>query len=287
MIAVGPARAAEPTEAPKVAVLDVKAVGNLDPASVVALSSLIASEAARSRVKVISGADLQALVGLEVQKQLAGCSDGSCLAQVGGALGVDYLLASEIGEVGGRWLLTTTLLDVARSTALARVTKVAKTPGELVDVAGAAVAETLAALSPAQLPAATPAAAAPAPAAETPVAALSTNLRAPMRIAGFSLVGVGGGALIAGVVAGVLAKNEHADAKATPPATDATLSAKKASIDKKLWIADGLFIAATLAGAAGAALVLTAPAADAPLSSATVGFAPTSGGGVLVVSGGF
>jgi hypothetical protein len=296
--AASPARAAELGPEVKIGVLDVRTAGSVDPASVAALLSLIASEATHSQATVVSGADLQALIGLETQKQLAGCGDGSCLAQVGGALGVDYLLVSEVGEVGGRWLLTTTLLDVTKATALRRVTKVAKTVGELVDVAGAAVAETVAVLAPvAPAPAAaspattTAGAAAPTgPAVSTPGVepTPSASRRGPMRLVGSSALGVGGIALLSGVVAGVLARREHDRALSSPPASSAALAAKRASIRKKLWIADGSFIGAVVAAGVGAALLLTAPQADAPSPAAvSLGIAPTPGGAAFVLTGGF
>ena len=118
----------------KIAVLEVKAVGTFDPKTVAGLGSLIATEAGRYPAKVVAGADLLALIGFDKQKQLLGCTDNSCLVQIGGALGVDFLLTSEVAAVGDRWLLTTTLLDVVKASALARSTKQAKTPGDLVDL---------------------------------------------------------------------------------------------------------------------------------------------------------
>ncbi len=100
LLAFAPA-AALAAGAPKVAVLDVKAVGRFDPQTVAGLSALIASTAAGHReVKAITGSDLMALLGLERQKELLGCSDTSCLAQIAGGLAVEYLITSEVSEVG-------------------------------------------------------------------------------------------------------------------------------------------------------------------------------------------
>ncbi|MGI5862087.1 MAG: hypothetical protein ACOX6T_08510 [Myxococcales bacterium] len=105
----------------KIAVLDVNAVGAFDAKTIAGLSTLIAYEASQYNFQVISGADVRALITHDRQKQLLGCSDSSCLTEVGGALGVEYILSSEVSEVGGVWLVSLTLIDVAKSSAAKRV----------------------------------------------------------------------------------------------------------------------------------------------------------------------
>lgn len=307
------ARAAEKPRGPRVAVLDVRALGGADPKLVTALSPSIVAEAARYPVQVIAGSDLRALLGLEAQKQLAGCDDSGCLAQIGGAMGVEYLLVVDVGEIGGRWNLSLSLLDVPHARAAARSSKPARSAGELMDVVPAAVAE---AMAPFAAPAARPeqpakpqpptstttttpstaptssTASKPVPPAATATAASSTG--SVQRIAGWTLVGVGGAALVGGIVAGVLAKDEHDQAAANPPSDEAALADVKSSVDAKLWVADGLFIAAVVAAGAGLAVALTAPSAPAPAAAGpssaappTVGVGPIPGGGAVFVSGGF
>lgn len=267
-----------------VAVPDVRAVGDFNPKSIAALSSLIATEMARYRVKVVAGSDLGALVSLEKQKQLLDCTDSRCLSEIGGALAVEYLLISEVGEVGGRWLLTMALLDAVKGNALGRATKHARAPGELVDLVAPALEEiTRNTALTLPVPAVAPAqAAAPAQVVHAPGLTGSSS----RKITGFSLIGAGGAALAGGVICGALARDQHARALANPPASEAELSSIKGSIDRKLWAADGLFIGAAVAAAAGLVLVLTAPA-DSAAPSAKLSFAPVASGGALVASGGF
>src|SRR5438309_267107 len=55
-------------------------------------------------LKVTSRSEMQALLGLERQKELMGCSDestASCLAELAGALGADGVLTGTLGKVGG------------------------------------------------------------------------------------------------------------------------------------------------------------------------------------------
>lgn len=134
---------ADRSSLPRVAVLDVRTIGNFDPKEVAALSSLAASEVGRYTVRVFAGADLEALLGFEKQKALIGCTDGSCLAEISGALGVDYLLSFEVGQVGKRWLLTATLMSVAKATAIQRATRTSTTQEELVDVVRPVIEEAL------------------------------------------------------------------------------------------------------------------------------------------------
>ncbi len=56
--------------------------------------------------QVMSAKELGALIGLERQKQLLGCSESaSCLAEIGNALGVDGLLLGSVGKFGDEYQL--------------------------------------------------------------------------------------------------------------------------------------------------------------------------------------
>ncbi|MGC4118036.1 MAG: hypothetical protein QM765_26490 [Myxococcales bacterium] len=139
LLAVGPsARAAEPPNK-RIAVLDIKVVGNVDAKTVAGLSSYIASEASRLGLRVIAGSDIAAVIGFAKQRELLACSDSSCLVELGGGLGVDYLLSSEVSEVAGVWLLSLALLDVRGGRSMNRLTKRSNEPRGLVDAVPEAV----------------------------------------------------------------------------------------------------------------------------------------------------
>jgi hypothetical protein len=250
------AAAAQAARTPQVAVLDLRTVGGFDPRTVAGLSSLIASEAAHQGARVLAGADLRAFIGFDRERQLAGCGDDSCLAQIGGALGVDYLLAAEVGEVGGRWLLTLSLLDMAKAAGVGRTTRTAHSPGELVDVVPGAVAEVFAGL-PGRRPSAP---AAPAePAAALPSAASHPAESTPPAASAIAPPPA------AGAWAGLSARSMHASGLSSPPATAAALAQLQSDIAARAWLADGLFAGAAVAAAAGAVLVSVAPVAVSPL----------------------
>jgi hypothetical protein len=175
----GAATAPRPAAAAKlkVVVMDVRATGAGDPKLVEGLSSLVASEVARRpNLAVIAGADLRTLMGYERQRQLVGCTESSCLAELAGALGAAFLVSTEYSRVGSTGLLSMTLLDSGKAMAMKRLTRRVRSDDALVDETAAAVDELLGAL-PGAAPAAQPA----------PVAATSTtpDTAAPARGRGY------------------------------------------------------------------------------------------------------
>lgn len=64
---------------------------------------------------VIGKTDIVAMLGLEKEKELAGCDEGSCLAEIGGALGVRYIVTGRFAAVGRSYVITVKLIDVKRA----------------------------------------------------------------------------------------------------------------------------------------------------------------------------
>jgi len=124
------------------------------------------NEAMLSRLKgskrfsnVLGSADFRAMLTLEQQKAALGCDDDSCLAELGGALGVPFLFGADVGVVGGRFLLNVKILRVDEATVADRRTTIYGSERELLEGLDAAVdAVILGALGPDQ--------SAPAPVAE-------------------------------------------------------------------------------------------------------------------------
>jgi hypothetical protein len=58
-------------------------------------------------VRITTPKDMAALLGIEKQKQLLGCSDqsSSCMAELAGALGADGLITGQVAKVGKRFQL--------------------------------------------------------------------------------------------------------------------------------------------------------------------------------------
>ncbi len=287
------ARAAAAPQKKRLAVLDVRVVGTFDPKAVQGLSTFIAAEAERFNFKVIAGSDLAAVVGYEKQRRILGCSDGGCLAEIGGALGADYLLSPEVSEVGGVWLLTVTLIDVPKSQALKRVNRKFRQMGEMVDSAQAATQEILGHFQKSMEPRGE----APKPAVtDNPVRAPSPEFAphaAPATAAASDANGgstsatalaldIGGAALIAGgAVAGVLALGQYNAGKTASP-TD--LPGIKSSGKTEAWIANGLY------GVGGAALIVGLVmtfSGSSTTTPAAVSASPIPGGAALSLLGSF
>jgi hypothetical protein len=68
------------------------------------------------------------MLGMERQKELLGCDDISCMAQIGGALGVDALLSVKVGKIGSTYRLSASLIHIAKAEVLVRAST--QTSGE-------------------------------------------------------------------------------------------------------------------------------------------------------------
>jgi hypothetical protein len=98
-----------------VAVLDFSTPG-LSPEEGKALGAnlvgVVTSGVAKLGYKVISTADINAMLSFEKQKELVGCEDKvACLIEIGGALGTDLLVAGTVGKLGSTFNVSLTLID--------------------------------------------------------------------------------------------------------------------------------------------------------------------------------
>ena len=105
----------------KLAVLDTEDVSGTEAPRARLLTQVLVGELPKQgRFEVISSAEIKNVLGFERQKQLLGCSeDSQCLAELGGALGVDYLISGQLGRLGKRYRLDLRLIDARRSRVVA------------------------------------------------------------------------------------------------------------------------------------------------------------------------
>jgi hypothetical protein len=76
------------------------------------LSEILTVEARKVQgVQVLSMSDIEATLGYEQQKQLLGCDDTSCMAELGGAMGCRLILSSKVGRVGDTYVLALSVID--------------------------------------------------------------------------------------------------------------------------------------------------------------------------------
>ncbi len=108
----------------KVAVSELEAGLRADPKLSHLITGLITAELRRRpALAVTSQDDIKALLGFERQKALLGCTDASCLAEIGGALGVDQMLTGSLSRAGESLVLLVRLVDVHKGIALRDLTR--------------------------------------------------------------------------------------------------------------------------------------------------------------------
>jgi hypothetical protein len=72
---------------------------------------------------VLTQSDVAALLGAERTRQMMGCSDSGCFAELGGALGADRVVHGSIGRVGGSLVVNLSALDPRRAVTAASVSE--------------------------------------------------------------------------------------------------------------------------------------------------------------------
>ncbi|MBI5511989.1 MAG: hypothetical protein HY903_24795 [Deltaproteobacteria bacterium] len=114
------AAAAMPRQA---AVLELAASG-IEADVVRNLTDLLTAEASKiPGYKVISHAEIKDMIGFELQKQSVGCEEASCLAQIGGALGVDLIVTGSFGRLGDTFVVNVRLINITRGETESRVSE--------------------------------------------------------------------------------------------------------------------------------------------------------------------
>lgn len=103
-----------PAPAPSAAIFQLEPEFGVEPGVAKlltdSLTQVLRTSGAFSRV--VSSREIEALVGLERQKQLMACPSDGCVAELAGALGVDFLVVGNIGKLGASFLINIKLLVV-------------------------------------------------------------------------------------------------------------------------------------------------------------------------------
>lgn len=259
----------------KLAVLDLSAVGDgrkeLEPKAELLTSLTLAEVNRLGRFKAIGRQDVSALLGLERQRQLLGCSDAasSCLGELAGALGVDFVLTGTLGRLGQTYRVDLKLLAAnsaeARGSASADVIA-----GD--DEAFLGAVERLVRQLTASVP--------PPPGWVEPPLRYAKRGGAGLAV-GF---GIAAGVLaLTGLTFGLLAKGSYdAEVREAMGGDRMAYDAALAAVRWQAPVADVAFVAAALA--AGAAVVFTVRALA---SGPSVAFVPRPDGAAFVLGGVF
>lgn len=154
-----PADAPVKKRKPRVAVLEIKSVDEEYAGAAKLLAEMLLTDLARSgRLDVIGASDIATMVGFEKQKQLLGCSEeNSCLAEIGGALGVQWLITGSMGRLGSKRLIDLKLVNARRAQVLLRDNAAVDSDDDLLDFVRKVVPKLVSAIHGEEIPAATPA----------------------------------------------------------------------------------------------------------------------------------
>lgn len=109
----------------KIAVLDLEAA-QVDPGVAANLTQLLSLELRRFEgLGVVSRAEIFAMLSYEAEKQIATCTnDTQCLLEIGGALGVDYLVAGSVGRLGEDFVISLKLMHMAKAEVVSRASEI-------------------------------------------------------------------------------------------------------------------------------------------------------------------
>ncbi|HEY6106532.1 MAG TPA: hypothetical protein VIV59_11150, partial [Anaeromyxobacteraceae bacterium] len=271
------ARAAGPAKI-KVAVMDVKNVQGVPEGTATILTDIVVSEVAKTRVDVISKNDIAAMVGFEKEKQILGCSDDSkCLAEIGGALGVDYMLTGQVGLIGTRYRISLLLVDSKKARVAARSARFCdRNEDALAQAAQETVAELMAAVprpeggaaaagaAAAAKPAAPAPRPAPAQATAVPPASQTVVKKGPNRTGAWIAFGASGACLLGGVLLGLSAKSQYdsLSARQGDPSYPAIWQDESKKIERTAKAADAFYALAVVGTGIGTWLWLSAGSGD-------------------------
>ena len=153
---------------PKLAVLQVAAGEGVPQSTAAAITEAVVGEVRRqSHAEVITQREIASILSLENQKAMLGCQTDACMAELGGALGADRLVAGDLARLGESFLLHLRVVDVKKVRVAAQADRRLRggTIDDVLDVLPAMVAELFPGAPPAPpAQAVAPMAPAPAPA---------------------------------------------------------------------------------------------------------------------------
>ena len=249
----------------KIAVLSFAASGVDATVAASVTESVTAEVAVRGYYDPISSAEIATMLGMERQRALLGCGDETCVTELADALGAPYVMSGSLVKLEGVFQLNVQVLETRKSRTIGRSTKLAKDFESLRFLIPYAVAE----------------------ACGTPLPP------APSRVLPYSMVAVGGAAVLGGGVLGILAITNESSMKGELSADDdnrtVVLDPAKTYSDRLQSIATQKTIS-LIAVVAGAALVagglfLVPPAA--PEAGVRVALLPVvmPGGAGVVLAG--
>lgn len=107
----------------RLAVYDLQASGVDERTATLVTEALLSELRKLERLSVLGMNEVRAMLSHEANKQLLGCTDDSCAAELAGALGVDELVIGSLGKVGDSHVFSAKRIDTARAATVQTATK--------------------------------------------------------------------------------------------------------------------------------------------------------------------
>ncbi len=105
----------------KIAVLNLSSSGSTEHVAENLTQVIVVELKQIKGLSLITRDEIKSILSFEQDRQLLGCDDSSCLAELGGALGVEYLLTGNVGQMGATYLLHLKLINIREATVANRV----------------------------------------------------------------------------------------------------------------------------------------------------------------------
>jgi hypothetical protein len=96
-----------------------------------------------AKVNVLTPNDIAAALGRERQAQLLGCTEGTCMLELGQAMGARYIVSGRLDKLGDQYVLTSSMFDSQTSRAIGRTRQEVDEPEKLPVATKAAADELL------------------------------------------------------------------------------------------------------------------------------------------------
>jgi len=264
----------------RVAVMEIRPLGT-EQVKTELLSEVALTEAASfDKLEIIGRSDIASMIGFEQQKKVLGCADdSSCLAEIGGALGVEYILIGSLGRLGALYRVDLKLVDTKKARVLARFGEsVEGSEEKLVATVQRGTRQLLAPIQGGGLAVPLPPPpVAKAPAAPPPVSATKAEGGWTRQTWGWAAVGTGAALATVGVVFGLQAKKAYDDEKSATTVPDYESAKSKAK--SSAMAADVCYVAGAVTAGVGVYLIFTGKPA--------VAVVPTRGGATVQLAGRF
>lgn len=108
------------------------------------LSELVVTEFVKTgAIDAVAQSDLVAVLGLERQKQLLGCAESACMAELTAGLGAPWLVSGALGRFGGTLRVDLKLVDTTRGTSAFRDGRTVRDENDAFEAVSTLVADLL------------------------------------------------------------------------------------------------------------------------------------------------